>query len=139
MRFIILFILSILLIIYTVHGDEHSIIPSFLLGESEQTIRELMELLAKFVNKPDFEVKEAIEKWVNEKGGMIKEKYEQFKASMEIINKMAGLLHVENVSTKAKKVDRDVPYIEDDEMLSVEKENKFEIYLKSLSSKIKDE
>ncbi|EJW83201.1 hypothetical protein WUBG_05888 [Wuchereria bancrofti] len=135
MKFVLL-AFPVLLLVCTVFGEEQQfMIPPFLLGAPESDVKEMKELFQRYANKPDSQLEAALEEWVNGKGGMIKEKYNQFKANMQLMHEKAALLRkamAENLSPEAKKADADLSSIGKDKTLSEQqKKEKFKEYLRS--------
>ncbi|CAG9531920.1 unnamed protein product [Cercopithifilaria johnstoni] len=143
MKFV-LFVLPIILLICTVYGsNEPFIIPPFLLGAPESVMREMQELLQEYADKPDYQMERAVEEWVKAKGGMIKVKYDQFKANMQQLHNKATLLRktmAQNLSKEAKKADMELINIGRNKSLSAQqKKKKFEAYLMNLSQAVRNE
>ncbi|EFO21234.1 hypothetical protein LOAG_07252 [Loa loa] len=142
MKFVLLG-LPVLLTLRTVYADKQFIIPPFLLGAPESEVIEMKELLRKNADKPDFQMEAVVEQWVKAKGGVIKEKYDQFKANMQLMHEKATLLReamAKNLSAEARKADEDLANIGNDRTLSAQqKKEKFEKYLANLPLAVRNE
>ncbi|VDK72304.1 unnamed protein product [Litomosoides sigmodontis] len=145
LKFTFLILPIILSSVCNVYGEDDSefIIPPFLFGASESTIEEMRELLQRYIDKPDSQMEAAIEEWTRAKGGAIKEKYDQFKASIKLLHDKTTLLRqavAQNLSAEAKQADMDLANIGKDKTLSAQqKKEKFEAYLTNLPTAVKNE
>lgn len=71
MKLLLVFFILLATLSYA-YGDDEFVVPPFLLGETESTVLELKKLLEINADQTLYDVEQILEKWVSNKGGMIK-------------------------------------------------------------------
>ncbi|MFH4977688.1 hypothetical protein AB6A40_004397 [Gnathostoma spinigerum] len=142
-RFIYPFVVLTYVVVVAENKTINDTLPSFLQGESQEVIDQFKAILGTAHDKSDPQVDAEITKFVNEKGGELKKKYEVFRAEIQKeieIGKKAHQKAYEKFSPEAKKIDRELTAIANNNQLTgQEKLKRFAEIMKNMPNSVREE